>query len=100
MQFSGAVARQLPLPPSLAEVEAGAESKFANTEGLIASEPTFRQAVSGQENVAAFEPAIGLAIKMVAKGQGIGHIPVAPVERCMAGSGSRIVLGMCHERSR
>ena len=41
-----------------------------------------RQAVAGQEDVAAFQAAIVAAIKVIVKGTGIGHIALVPVEDC------------------
>jgi hypothetical protein len=51
----------------------------------------------------AFEAAIGLAIKVVAKGKRIGHIALAPIERgwCvilrLALVGRCAFVWMCHE---
>lgn len=68
-----------PLPPGLAEVEAGAEAEFGNAE-RFRPPPAVRQAIAGKEDVATFQPAVAAAIKVVVKGPGIGHIAVVPVE--------------------
>lgn len=63
MQRGAAVADLFPLPPGLAEIEAGAEAQLADAENTVPFEPALRQPVSGQEDMAAFQPAIRLAIK-------------------------------------
>ncbi|MNZ89985.1 hypothetical protein D3C78_1089320 [compost metagenome] len=69
MQPGAAVAGLFPLAPCLAEVKPGAEAEFADAEDTLPFEPALWQAVSGQEDMAAFQPAVRLAIKMVVKGQ-------------------------------
>ena len=93
MQPGAAVADFSPLAPCLAEIKAGAEAQLTDAEDALPFKPTLWQAVSGQEDMAAFQPAIRLAIKMIVKGQRIGHIPVTPVE-CGAGF-SGCGTGLC-----
>ena len=69
MQCGAAVAHLFPLAPCLAEVKPGAEAQFADAEGALPFEPTLWQTVSGEEDMATFQPAIRLTIKMVVKGQ-------------------------------
>lgn len=68
MQLGVTVAHLFPLTPGLAEIETGAEAKFADAEDVLSLKPALRQAVSGQKDMAAFQPAIRLAIKMIVKG--------------------------------
>ncbi|GGD65775.1 hypothetical protein GCM10008012_07520 [Rhizobium anhuiense] len=99
MQVLAAGSVELPLPPGLGEVQAGAEAELADHE-FLPPVPALRQAVAGEEDVAAFQPAIRLAIKMIAKGGGIGHIAVAPFERLRRACANLIGVHVCHGKSR
>lgn len=99
MQVLAVCTVELPLPPGFGEVQAGAEAEFADQE-VLPPAPSFRQAVAGEENVAAFQPPVGLAIKMIAKGGGIGHIAVAPFERLRRACANLIGVHVCHGKSR
>ncbi|MND84901.1 hypothetical protein D3C80_768030 [compost metagenome] len=77
------LAREFPLPPGLTEIQAGAETEFADTKSISGRRhclPSLRQAVAGKEDVAAFPPPVGAAIKVIAKFLGIRHIAFVPVE--------------------
>lgn len=69
----------LPLSPRLAEIKPGAEAEFADGH-CAAGPPAFGQSVAGKEDMAAFQPSVGTAIKMVAKFRRIGHIALVPFE--------------------
>ena len=103
MQLRIRLAMLLPLPPGLAEIQAGAKAEFADQGGLLFI-PACGQAVAVEKDVAAFQPAIGLAIKMVAKDGRLGHIAVAPFEllACRSGFGRVRPIGnwICHGKSR
>ena len=91
-----------PLPPGLAKIQACAEAEFADQKALLFI-PTSGQAVAGKEDMAAFQPPVGLAIKMVAKGGRIGHIAVAPFKglACIGLSCWRLIGNwICHGKSR
>jgi hypothetical protein len=75
-----------PLPPGLAEIEAGAEAEFGDAERGCAL-PARRQVVAGKKDMAAFQPPVAAAIKMIVKGAGIGHIALVPVEDCFGRRG-------------
>lgn len=62
--------------------------------------PSVGQAVSRKEDVTAFQPSVGLAIKMVAKGGRIGHIAVAPLEGLRLARADLIGIDVCHGKSR
>jgi len=101
VQCLAGVANELPLAPCLGKIEGCAEAEFANDEGVFGMVvPAIRQAVAVQEDVAAFQSAIRLAIKMIAKGQRIGHIALSPVQHVIAGAVRFYVFGMCHGPSR
>ena len=68
-----------PLPPCLAKIEAGAEAELGDAERLPAL-PAVGQVVAGKEDMAAFQPPVAAAIKVIVKGTGIGHIALVPVE--------------------
>ncbi len=97
METCSRLAVELPLSPGLAEIQAGSKTEFADAENVFVS-PALRQTIASEKDVAAFEAAIGLAIKMVAKGLGIGHIAVAPFERRSGGVLFRICV--CHGKRR
>lgn len=71
--------RLFPLAPGFAEIEPRAEAEFADRE-CAARFPAFRQPVAGKKDVAAFEPSVGAAIKVIAKFLRIGHIALVPFE--------------------
>ena len=89
----------LPLPPGLAKFRP-VPKPSSPIRKVFLSVPTFRQAVAGKEDMAAFEPPVGLAIKMVAKGGRIGHIAVAPFERLRLVPRNLIGIYVCHGKSR
>ncbi len=101
MQCLARLARKLPLPPCLGEIERGAEAEFADDEGVFrVIFPAIRQSVTVERDMLAFQPPLGLAIKMIAKGQGIGHIALSPIQHVVAGAVRSCVFGMCHGPSR
>ena len=59
---------ELPLPPCLCKVQTRTKTEFTDQEMALVL-PTLRQAVAGEEDVSTFQPAVGLAIKVVAKGR-------------------------------
>ncbi len=83
VKFSARQALGLPLPPCLAEIQAGAEAEFADPEDAVLPGdrlPARRQAVAAEKDMAAFQPTVFAAIKVIAKFLRIGHIAVMPVE--------------------
>src|SRR5262245_20846110 len=88
---------KLPLAPRFAEIQPRAETEFADQE-RCAFAPALGQSVARQKDMAAFEPTIGLTVKMIAKGLRIGHIAVSPFER--RSGGVLVGICVCHGQSR
>ncbi|CCF20213.1 protein of unknown function [Pseudorhizobium banfieldiae] len=85
---------KLPLPPRLAEVQPRAEAEFADSE-IAAGLPSIRQSVAGEKDVAAFEPTVAAAIKVVAKLGGKGHIALVPLKALVTIFGNVVAHGQC-----
>ena len=70
-----------PRLPGQQEVEAGAESQFADTEmRLRVVVPALRQIVALEENVATFFEAIVLRVVHIVEGRGYRYSGVVPVQ--------------------
>ena len=80
MQLGTCRSVDFPLAPCFAQIERRSETEFTDAERSFRRFPALWQAIASQRYVAAFLPTVGLAIKMVAKGQRIGHIAFSPIQ--------------------